>query len=103
MQNTNTLSFNVENVDISILGLNSKTSKFDFSLQAQEKENYIQFDFEYCTKLFKVDTIKRLTKHYLNILESIVNSPEIKLSEINILTAKEKKQLLTDFNNTKVE
>ncbi|WP_346940654.1 amino acid adenylation domain-containing protein [uncultured Clostridium sp.] len=81
----------------------SKISKFDLTLNALESDAKINFSIEYCSKLFKKETIERLSAHYVRILNSIVNNVEIKLNEVNLLSEAEKNQILYEFNNTKVD
>jgi fengycin family lipopeptide synthetase D len=76
-----------------------KISKFDLSLAASQKSEDMEFSIEYCTKLFKLETINMMAVHYINILKQIVENPNIKLSEINMLNQKEKEQILYEFNN----
>ncbi|OPY29541.1 MAG: 3-hydroxypropionyl-coenzyme A synthetase [Methanobacterium sp. PtaU1.Bin242] len=76
-------------------------SKVDMLLNAMERGDGIIFNLEYCTKLFKKETIEKFAKHYVNILEEIVKNPYLKLKEINILTEEEKNTIFHDFNNTK--
>ncbi|WBW95743.1 non-ribosomal peptide synthetase [Oceanirhabdus sp. W0125-5] len=78
-------------------------SKVDLTLKAMEDYDTVRLDFEYCTKLFKEDTIRRMGKHYIKILKSICKNCDIKLSEVEIITEKEKNQILYDFNNTKID
>ncbi|MGD2093369.1 MAG: amino acid adenylation domain-containing protein, partial [Candidatus Aminicenantes bacterium] len=80
--------------------LENKTSKFDFTLFVNEIEDEIFFDIEYCTALFKEATIQRMAVHFLNVLRQMVSEPGIKIGEMEILTPKEKQQLLIDFNET---
>ncbi len=105
--------FTLQNIDIGnieIEGLKfrpyefeNKISKFDITLSAIELKDKIIFSLEYCTKLFKRETIERLSKHYVNILKEVTKNVEIKLSEIELLSQEEKKQLIYDFNNTKTK
>ena len=81
-------------------------SKFDISIDALERENEIHFNLEYCTSLFKPDTLQRFANHYINILESLSSAFcnwHIPLKNIDILSEEEKKQILTEFNNTYVD
>jgi amino acid adenylation domain-containing protein/FkbH-like protein len=78
-------------------------AKFDLTLSAFEIGEKISFNLEYCTKLFAKETIERMTGHLLMILEQISGNSDIKLSEIELMTEKEKYQILYEFNNTKSE
>jgi amino acid adenylation domain-containing protein len=52
---------------------------------------------------FNDDTITRMLGHLSTLLESIAVNPQQKLSELSLLTAAEKQQLLFEWNNTYVE
>jgi amino acid adenylation domain-containing protein len=79
------------------------TSKFDMSLFAYERDNQLFFMVEYCTSLFTLKTITRFIDYFKTIISSILRSPEQELGEIEIISEKEKNQVLEQFNNTKSE
>ncbi|WP_291583726.1 non-ribosomal peptide synthetase, partial [Clostridium sp. UBA6640] len=81
----------------------NKISKFDLTLNAVESDIKIIFSIEYCSKLFKKETIERLGSHYVRILDNIVSNKEIKLREVNLLSESERNQILYEFNDTKVD
>lgn len=98
---------NILQSDSTVEGINFKNhiidsgiSKLDLTLTAYERENYLEFSFEYCTKLFKPETIKRYVEHYINILEDILSNPDKELKEIKMISQKEINRILYDFNNT---
>ncbi len=78
----------------------AQTAKFDLTFTAMESQQGILFSIQYCTKLFKQETIQRFIAYFKKIVLSIVNQPDIELQQIDILSAKEKEQLLVDFNQT---
>jgi amino acid adenylation domain-containing protein len=80
-----------------------KTSKFDLSLRGVESEEKLYFSFEYCTKLFKEETIARFIDYFKRIMRSVIDAPGKKLSEIEITSGEDKKQILYDFNDTGVD
>ncbi|NLD50131.1 MAG: amino acid adenylation domain-containing protein, partial [Clostridiaceae bacterium] len=77
-------------------------SKFDMTLCADEGEDEIGLSIEYCTKLYKKDTLQRMLVHLRNILEKIVENPDMSISGIDMLTEAERKEILTAFNDTKM-
>ncbi|RTZ29485.1 amino acid adenylation domain-containing protein, partial [Paenibacillus polymyxa] len=105
MQNASKVEFAVPGISFRPFnnGLEYRISKFDLSIDAIEREDGMAFSFEYCTRLFKKETIKRLAAHYLNVLEEITANPFKRLSEINMLSQEEKQQIIYGFNDTKVE
>ncbi|UCH98177.1 MAG: non-ribosomal peptide synthetase, partial [Candidatus Aminicenantes bacterium] len=77
-------------------------AKFDMTLigiEVKGKEELF-FDLEYCTKLFKKETIERFVGYFKNILSAVISAPQQELEDIEITTEQEKKQLLYDFNDT---
>ena len=46
---------------------------------------------EYNTDLFDQGTAQRMLRHYLNLLEGLVQHPEQRLSELPLLSAAEKR------------
>jgi len=78
-------------------------TKFDLTLSCTEVGGRLFFKFEYCTKLFKKETIERFISYFKKVLFSILNSTGIKIGELEIITTEEKRRLLFDFNNTVAE
>ena len=99
-QNISKNDFNINNHKIEGISSSNKFSKFNLLLEIQPSNNLLSF--EYNTSLFKTDTITSLLEHYIFILNQIISNINIKITDIEIITDKEK-QLLEKFNNTYVE
>jgi amino acid adenylation domain-containing protein len=78
-------------------------SKIDLSLYAIEVPEGISCTFEYNTDLFNADRIQRMLQHLQVLLESIVRDPGQRLSDLTILTAEERRQLVVECNQTHVD
>ena len=102
LQNMDMEEMEIEGVRISPYDHKLETSKFDISIVSEEGDGEIHFALQYCTKLFREETVKRLGGHYLNILKEIAEEPEKKLKEIKLLSEEEEQKLL-DFNSTAAE
>ncbi len=76
------------------------TAKFDMTLIARETEEGLSFDLEYCTKLFKEETIERFINYFRKILSTIIENPGEKISAIEIISEDEKGKILFNFNDT---
>ncbi|MCP4152475.1 MAG: amino acid adenylation domain-containing protein, partial [bacterium] len=59
--------------------------------------------FEYCTKLFKEETIKRYITYLKGILQAVCDAPNQKIAEIEIITKEEKNKILYEFNDTSAD
>jgi len=103
LQNMDMVNVEIEGLKLTSYSHQNSTSKFDISLIATELENGISFKMEYSTKLFKKDTIERLGKHYLKILEEILVNTHSTIKEINMMSEEERHKILISFNNTKEE
>jgi len=98
LQNTGNMEIKIDGLRFKPYHTENRISKFDMTLNATQQKGRIYFDLEYCTKLFSKDTIQRLARHYMNILEGIASNITINLSEINILSEQEEQQILHEFN-----
>jgi len=77
-----------------VLEADLETTKFDLTLYMTETEDGLLTAFEYSSELFDATTIKRMLKHYEQLLEQVVIAPERRLSEISLLTEEEHQELL---------
>jgi len=81
---------------------NENGSAFDLSLQCKAVADTIEARFDFNTDIFKRETVERIGGYFHNIVTQIIENPDMNLSEIDMLTQKEKQRLLVEFNNTKV-
>ncbi|WP_205608364.1 non-ribosomal peptide synthetase, partial [Clostridium botulinum] len=95
--------FKLDDIALKQYNNENKISKFDLTLNAIKNGARLNFSIEYCTRLFKKETIERISCLYVRILESIINNVEIKLSEIDLLSEAGRNQILYKFNDTKVD
>ncbi|MCU0288184.1 MAG: amino acid adenylation domain-containing protein, partial [Acidobacteria bacterium] len=76
------------------------TARFDLTLSAGETPDGFKLAIEYCTKLFRKETICRFAGYLEQIISSVVENRLATISEIQLITPQEKKQVLFEFNNT---
>jgi amino acid adenylation domain-containing protein len=79
---------------------NNRTAKFDLTLEAIDRGDTLECSFEYCTDLFAEETIRRLAEHFINAVNDIAENPDNRLSDVNILSEAEHRQMLFEFNDT---
>ncbi|WEA01632.1 non-ribosomal peptide synthetase [Mucilaginibacter sp. SJ] len=75
-------------------------SKFDISLEISEENDQINYAFEYCTQLFKDETIWRFLQGLKTIINQVIANPEILIKDILILDTKEFENFNIDYNKT---
>ncbi|MEC0600840.1 amino acid adenylation domain-containing protein, partial [Bacillus spizizenii] len=78
-------------------------SRFDLTLMATETEKGIKFHLEYCSRLFKKETVERMGKHYSQLLKSAALELDAAISKLNMISEDERNQLIHIFNETNVE
>lgn len=60
-------------------------SKFDLSVLVECMPEGYEIDFEYCTDLFKQETIEYMARHYVTLLEEAITHPGKKLKDLHML------------------
>ena len=100
-QNNQENILKLDNTETQIVEINNNIAKFNLSLEIKPKSHTI--NIEYCTDLFKKETIERLFEHYINAIDFIMNDVNAKIKDIEIISNTEKNKILYEFNDTKME
>ena len=79
------------------------TTKFDLTLFIEVTDAGLVGTWEYSTDLFAPETIRRMSGHFQELLDSAVRTPDKSISKLSLLTQPERQQLLVEWNNTAVE
>jgi amino acid adenylation domain-containing protein len=87
----------------SLSGYKNPTTKFDITFFIHEQGEEVHISIEYYTAIFKPRTIKRLASHLKNIITTVIDSPSIRLKDIQMISPEEKEQVLYEFNAPAVE
>jgi amino acid adenylation domain-containing protein len=69
-------------------------------LQASAADLHAVFHWEYNSDLFDFTTILRMIDHFQTLLAGAVANPNLRLSELPLLTEAERRQTLIDWNDT---
>jgi amino acid adenylation domain-containing protein len=77
-----------------------KYAQCDLSLHLYEESGGYGGRFEYCTELFRADTVERMSSSFEHLLNAIVGDPQRKISELSILAEGERKRILDEWNAT---
>lgn len=84
------------------MDVNTQTSVFDLTLEmALKADGTLAAVFEYSTDLFDGDTIARMAEHLHALLSHIAVFPESRVSDLSLLAAKERRQVLFECNDTR--
>ncbi|MFP2956444.1 amino acid adenylation domain-containing protein [Myxococcus sp. 1LA] len=76
-------------------------SQFDLLMELREdRPDRFIGRIEYCADLFDAKTVERMERHYVRLLESVVENADQRLSELPLLRTEERQQLLVDGHAT---
>ena len=91
-------------VSLSFLRTELKKSNFDLSFWFQPHERGgLEMEVLYAADLFDRSTIQRLMGQYLRLLEAALKEPGTPLAQLPLLGEEERRQVLTDWNQTAAE
>ena len=99
-QNNGYENINIDGIKATYKIPDTKTSKFDLSLEAVPINETINLTFEFSTKLFNKEFIENLSENFVNILNVITNNINIKIADIDMLSEDVKQKILYGFNDT---
>jgi amino acid adenylation domain-containing protein len=84
------------------LEVDNEAAKFDLTLYLSETDMGLTGTWQYNRDLFDPATIERMAGHFEMLLEGIAKAPDQRLSELPMITALERQQLLVGWNPTPV-
>lgn len=76
-------------------------TRMDLTLTANLRGDKVSLECDYNTDLFQASTVEGFLSSYLNILETVINTPEIQLNNIPLLSAQDALIQLKDWNSSK--
>ncbi|MBW4507961.1 MAG: amino acid adenylation domain-containing protein [Scytonematopsis contorta HA4267-MV1] len=102
LQNAPMSNLKLTNLEFTPLELEQVTAKFDLTLSITETETGLQGLWEYKTDLFEETTIARIIGHFQTLLSEVINTPELEICQLPLLSSLERHQLLVEWNDTAV-
>jgi amino acid adenylation domain-containing protein len=85
------------------MDVDTGASKYDLSLELDERSEEVLARFHYNTDLFDAATIVRMAAQWQRLLKGAVADPDQRISELPLLTSDEQRQIVVDWNNTEVD
>ena len=87
---------------VELLPIPVTTSKYDFTFNIMPRANDVVIMAEYCTDLYKENTMQRFLDGYKQILNRLLNG-KTALKDITAVSDQEQQKLLYAFNDTAVD
>ena len=103
MQNNEEIHLAMGEAQVNMLGIPFIDAKFDLDLQATAYEEGYALDLVYCSDLFTETSAQVILEHFKVLLDRVIANPEMKLSELHMVSEVEQQRILTVFNNTHTE
>jgi amino acid adenylation domain-containing protein len=98
LQNMDVPEVEIPGLRLSPYDVEDRTSKFDLSLMGFEAGDKLFFRFEYCTRLFKGETLQRFTGYFKQLVSSVLEQPDAVIGALDIMSPEERRRVLVDFN-----
>jgi natural product biosynthesis luciferase-like monooxygenase protein/amino acid adenylation domain-containing protein len=100
LQNTPLAPVALSELTLRQLDVDAGAAKFDITLSLVAGEAGYTGHLEYNTDLFDASTIERLAGHFVTLLEGVAANPELRLSQLPMLTRDEQRLMLEEWNDT---
>ncbi|WP_426134159.1 amino acid adenylation domain-containing protein [Pseudomonas sp. PWP3-1b2] len=85
-------------LQVESLDWSSHTAQFDLTLSTQESEGELAATLTYATDLFNADTVQRMAKHWLNLLQGVAVSPQQRIGDLPMMDAAEQQHSINAWN-----
>lgn len=98
MNNAPVEKLQLPNVELSLVEIENKTTKFDLILNVTDGEETLKCKLEYNTDLFLPQTMDRFIGHYLTLLTEIAKQPQGRIGALNLLSEEERHLLMDEWS-----
>jgi amino acid adenylation domain-containing protein/FkbM family methyltransferase len=88
-------------LDLKFWALDIGTLPFELILSVDDSPMGLAVSIDYNADLFERETIKRMMRHFQTLLESVAGNYDRRISELDLLTDEERRQLKVDWNDTR--
>ena len=95
-----TTMVSIEGAKVEVVDLHTNTAKFDLMLWIASREEGLTLTLEYAADLFTKPTIERMREHFDQVLFGLIASPNVRISEIPVLTQADRQQMIKGWSGT---
>jgi amino acid adenylation domain-containing protein len=95
--------FTLGGLELESLAVEQRTAQCDLTLTVGEGPDGLIGNWEYNSDLFEKTTIARWAESFSVLLEGIISNPEIPVSQLPMLSARERTELVEELNRTEFE
>src|SRR5439155_2847743 len=103
LQNVPMPNVEMAGLDVREFDLDSGTTNFDLTISLTETPEGLTGRIEYATDLFDPERIERMAGHFQMLIEDVCENPGGRLSQLSLMTAAERSQLLVEWNRVEAD
>ncbi|WP_127534783.1 non-ribosomal peptide synthetase, partial [Paenibacillus kobensis] len=103
LQNNEQANLEMNGLTMTSLDSEHTIAKFDLTLSIGEMEDGYAMNWQYCTDLFELESVKRMMKHFSCLVDELTANPGAKISELSVVDEEEKRLVIETFNDTAME
>lgn len=93
----------VDGVEFRPISFMTDTQDYEVTFDLQEKNGGIEINFSYCKDLFNEKDMNYMLERYLKLTRQIIDNPECRLEDLDVLLDDERELILGAFNQTEVD
>ncbi|MGB7498154.1 MAG: amino acid adenylation domain-containing protein, partial [Candidatus Acidiferrum sp.] len=97
------LRVDLGDIVLETIPLERHAATLDLVMLIIEAAGSLSASIRFNTDLFEAGTIARMAGHFHALLESVIRDPSTTIDDLEILTGRERQQLLVEFNDTKTD
>ncbi|WP_122346712.1 amino acid adenylation domain-containing protein, partial [Pseudomonas coronafaciens] len=81
-------------INLEDYSLGEQTAQFELTIDTcEDAEGRVKASFIYAQELYEASTIKRMSQHYIGMLQALVDQPQTALSDVQLLDELERQEL----------
>src|SRR6266568_7357207 len=103
LQNTPMPNLEIPGLVLRPFEIDNGTAKFDLTVSLAETAEGVAGWIEYATDLFDPERIERLAGHFQRMIDEVTANPDLRLSQLSLITPAERHQVLVEWNQTALD
>ncbi|MBB2885147.1 MULTISPECIES: non-ribosomal peptide synthase/polyketide synthase [Pseudomonas] len=102
-ESASTLAESLPGIELAHLSWEHRTAQFDLTLDTSDNPQGLHASLTYATDLFEPSTIERMGRHWLNLLQGLVEDIHRPVGQLALLDDRERQLTVVDWNATAVD
>ena len=92
MQNGVRGELELEGLKVRGYGMKGGESKYDMTMTVAEVGGEVRGGIEYVEELYEGETIRRMIRHYKEIMRGVIEEPERRVGELEMMSREEREE-----------